>query len=75
MTGYNPDQQPKCGLTESAFRDDKLRQQASVWGQCDISSGQAEGARVADQMRRDTKVAKLREGGACWNGDPRETSA
>src|SRR3989441_12403433 len=23
MTGYNPDQQPKCRLTESAFRDDK----------------------------------------------------
>src|SRR3989441_12598554 len=25
MTGYNPDQQPKCGLTESAFRDDRLK--------------------------------------------------
>src|SRR5207302_9658104 len=22
MTGYNPDQQPKCRLTESAFRDE-----------------------------------------------------
>jgi len=25
MTGYNPDQQPKCRLTESAFRDDRLK--------------------------------------------------
>src|SRR5205807_7851040 len=25
MTGYNPDQQPKCRLTQSAFRDDRLK--------------------------------------------------
>src|SRR5437870_8624492 len=25
MTGYNPDQQPKCRLTESTFRDDRLK--------------------------------------------------
>jgi len=25
MTGYNPDQQPKCRLTQSAFRDDRWK--------------------------------------------------
>src|SRR3989454_6941072 len=53
MTGYNPDQQPKCRLTESAFRDDSRPAQAEpeVGSSRTNSGGAASGKRGGTQCR------------------------
>src|SRR3989442_3459329 len=79
MTGYNPDQQPKCRLTESAFRDDSHKRYTLVERE-DVASGKtvqqvrlthAPGAvrRYLARCTPGTAVALEAPGHRYWSGE------